>query len=201
MGRVESKPVRKRTPKPHKYKSCLSKKVINLIDHPELVAFDDGMYKLEGELRSARKALYEYKTCPSVKVINLFEHPKLAALDEEMYKLEWVLHDGREALAEQVTRHATMKQHSNSVVDPEESVTPQEDKTKRTVVEKDTKMTTEIRKASMEELLNARETMKESVRIKAKELLNTETATKEFVNAKTATENIDNDMIMTKDKQ
>ena len=127
MSRVESKPIHKRIPKPNKYKSCPRKKVINLLEHPELVAFDEGIYKLEGELRSARKALYEYKTCPREKVTNLLEHPKLVALDGEMYKLEWELHGAREALAELVTRYATMKQHSNLVADPEESVTPQED--------------------------------------------------------------------------
>ena len=90
---------------------------MNLLEHPKLVAFDHGIYKLEGELRSARKALYEYKTCPREKVTNLLEHPKLVALDGEMHKLEWELHGVREALLELVRRYTRMNQHSNSVAD------------------------------------------------------------------------------------
>ena len=62
MDRVQSKPIRKRILKLHKYKSCPRKKVINLLEHPELVALDGEMHKLEGELHSARKALTEQET-------------------------------------------------------------------------------------------------------------------------------------------
>ncbi len=99
MDRTASKPIPKRILR-HKIRP--HKKGISLLDHPELVAFDDEMHKLEGELHSARRALYEYKNCPSVKAINLLEDPRLAALDEEMCKLVWVLYAGREAVLEHV---------------------------------------------------------------------------------------------------
>ncbi len=118
MDKTVCKPVPKGILKPHK--SSPHKRTINLLDHPELVAFDDGMYKLEGELRSARRALNECEKWLSAKAVHPLEDPRLVALDEEMRKLAWVLHAGREAVLEQVARHARTKQHWNLVVDQPE---------------------------------------------------------------------------------
>ncbi len=62
MDRVQSKPIRKRILKLHKYESCPRKKVINLLEHPDLVDGVVEMSNLEGELCSVRKALTEQET-------------------------------------------------------------------------------------------------------------------------------------------